>query len=167
MTEALYLSPNTPTFKVKVGREKLQALKGVLRCPAHLVAELDALIAKRQDVKANLKKIDMKKAEETVREHQAKERKQGVAGPFASDNGNKATLRAERDKLRASGNATTDPETGKEEFIFSCYNQDQELDRVDFNNLQARLRQNSVQEKLSNLWFEHLLDQAESELVHV
>jgi len=60
-----------------------------------------------------------------------------------------------------------DPETGREEFIFSCYNQDQELDRVDFNNLQARLRQNSVQEKLSNLWFEHLLDQAESQLVHV
>jgi NAD(P)H-flavin reductase/NADPH-dependent glutamate synthase beta subunit-like oxidoreductase len=60
-----------------------------------------------------------------------------------------------------------DPDTGREEFIFSCYNQDQELDRVDFNNLQARLRQNSVQEKLSNLWFEHLLDQAESELVHV
>jgi NADPH-dependent glutamate synthase beta subunit-like oxidoreductase/NAD(P)H-flavin reductase len=60
-----------------------------------------------------------------------------------------------------------DPVTGKEEFIFSCYNQDQDLDRVDFNNLQARLRQNSVQEKISNLWFEHLLDQAESELVHV
>ena len=60
-----------------------------------------------------------------------------------------------------------DPATGREEFIFSCYNQDQELDRVDFANLQARLRQNSVQEKLSNLWFEHLLDQAESELVHV
>jgi len=60
-----------------------------------------------------------------------------------------------------------DPETGKEEFVFSCYNQDQELDRVDFSNLQARLRQNTVQEKLSNLWFEHLLDQAESALVHV
>ncbi|MFM8533262.1 MAG: pyridine nucleotide-disulfide oxidoreductase, partial [Acidimicrobiia bacterium] len=60
-----------------------------------------------------------------------------------------------------------DPATGKEEFIFSCYNQDQELDRVDFNNLQARLRQNSVQEKLSNLWFEHVLDQAEAELAHV
>jgi NADPH-dependent glutamate synthase beta subunit-like oxidoreductase/NAD(P)H-flavin reductase len=60
-----------------------------------------------------------------------------------------------------------DPQTGQEEFIFSCYNQDQELDRVDFNNLQARLRQNSVQEKISNLWFEHVLDQAESELVHV
>ena len=60
-----------------------------------------------------------------------------------------------------------DPETGKEEFIFSCYNQDQELDRVDFANLRARLRQNSVQEKISNLWFEHVLDQAESQLVHV
>jgi NADPH-dependent glutamate synthase beta subunit-like oxidoreductase/NAD(P)H-flavin reductase len=58
-----------------------------------------------------------------------------------------------------------DPATGREEFIFSCYNQDQDLDRVDFANLQARLRQNSVQEKISNLWFEHLLDQAE--LTHV
>ena len=60
-----------------------------------------------------------------------------------------------------------DPETGREEFVFSCYNQDQELDRVDFANLRGRLRQNSVQEKISNLWFEHLLDQAESQLVHV
>ncbi len=60
-----------------------------------------------------------------------------------------------------------DPETGREEFVFSCYNQDQELDRVDFVNLRARLRQNSVQEKISNLWFEHVLDRAESELVHV
>jgi NADPH-dependent glutamate synthase beta subunit-like oxidoreductase/NAD(P)H-flavin reductase len=60
-----------------------------------------------------------------------------------------------------------DPVTGREEFIFSCYNQDQDLDRVDFVNLQARLRQNSVQEKISNLWFEHLLDRAESDLVHV
>jgi NADPH-dependent glutamate synthase beta subunit-like oxidoreductase/NAD(P)H-flavin reductase len=60
-----------------------------------------------------------------------------------------------------------DPVTGKEEFIFSCYNQDQDLDRVDFANLQARLRQNSVQEKLSTLWFEHLLNRAESELTHV
>ncbi len=60
-----------------------------------------------------------------------------------------------------------DPETGQEAFIFSCYNQDQDLDRVDFANLQGRLRQNSVQEKISNLWFEHLLDRAEAELVHV
>jgi len=60
-----------------------------------------------------------------------------------------------------------DPVTGREEFIFSCYNQDQELDRVDFDNLRARLRQNTVQEKISNLWFEHVLDRAESQLVHV
>ena len=60
-----------------------------------------------------------------------------------------------------------DPATGREEFIFSCYNQDQDLDRVDFDNLRARLRQNSVQEKLSNLWLEHVLDEAETELVHV
>jgi NADPH-dependent glutamate synthase beta subunit-like oxidoreductase/NAD(P)H-flavin reductase len=60
-----------------------------------------------------------------------------------------------------------DPITGREEFIFSCYNQDQELDRVDFANLQARLRQNSVQEKISHLFFEHLLDRAEAELTHV
>jgi NADPH-dependent glutamate synthase beta subunit-like oxidoreductase/NAD(P)H-flavin reductase len=50
-----------------------------------------------------------------------------------------------------------DPETGKENFVYSCYNQDQDLDRVDFPNLKARLRQNSVQEKLSNLWLSHLV----------
>jgi NADPH-dependent glutamate synthase beta subunit-like oxidoreductase/NAD(P)H-flavin reductase len=51
-----------------------------------------------------------------------------------------------------------DPATGKEEFIFSCFNQDQEMDRVDFSNLNARLRQNTVQEKLSNLWLDRLLE---------
>jgi NAD(P)H-flavin reductase len=50
-----------------------------------------------------------------------------------------------------------DPATGKETIIFSCFNQDQEMDRVDFQNLAARLRQNTVQEKLSNMWFDHLL----------
>jgi len=50
-----------------------------------------------------------------------------------------------------------DPSTGRETIIFSCFNQDQEMDRVDFPNLAARLRQNTVQEKLSNMWFDHLL----------
>jgi hypothetical protein len=50
-----------------------------------------------------------------------------------------------------------DPATGKETIIFSCFNQDQELDRVDFANLSARLRQNTVQEKLSDMWFDHVL----------
>jgi NADPH-dependent glutamate synthase beta subunit-like oxidoreductase/NAD(P)H-flavin reductase len=45
-----------------------------------------------------------------------------------------------------------DPVTGKESFIFSCFNQDQHLDEVDFVNLRARLRQNTVLEKLTNLW---------------
>ncbi|MFT4562699.1 MAG: NADPH-dependent glutamate synthase beta subunit-like oxidoreductase/NAD(P)H-flavin reductase [Gammaproteobacteria bacterium] len=51
-----------------------------------------------------------------------------------------------------------DPDTGEVSFVYSCYNQDQPLDRVDFPNLRARLRQNSVQEKLSNLWLDHLLN---------
>jgi NADPH-dependent glutamate synthase beta subunit-like oxidoreductase/NAD(P)H-flavin reductase len=58
-----------------------------------------------------------------------------------------------------------DPET-KEEVapVFSCFNQDQELDRVDFENLNQRLRQNTVQEKLSNLWLDHLVHAGELEL---
>jgi NAD(P)H-flavin reductase/NADPH-dependent glutamate synthase beta subunit-like oxidoreductase len=58
-----------------------------------------------------------------------------------------------------------DPATGREEFVFSCFNQDQEMDRVDFANLNARLRQNTVQEKISNMWLDHLL--AGVDLSHV
>jgi NADPH-dependent glutamate synthase beta subunit-like oxidoreductase/NAD(P)H-flavin reductase len=50
-----------------------------------------------------------------------------------------------------------DPVTGKESFVFSCFDQDQPLDRVDFTNLRARLRQNTVLEKLSNLWLTRVL----------
>jgi NADPH-dependent glutamate synthase beta subunit-like oxidoreductase/NAD(P)H-flavin reductase len=51
-----------------------------------------------------------------------------------------------------------DPVTGEEaKPVFSCFNQDQELDRVDFPNLNQRLRQNTVQEKLANLWLDHLI----------
>jgi len=53
-----------------------------------------------------------------------------------------------------------DPKTGKESFIFSCFNQDQHLDEVDFVNLRARLRQNTVLEKLSNLWLTRELSRA-------
>jgi NADPH-dependent glutamate synthase beta subunit-like oxidoreductase/NAD(P)H-flavin reductase len=53
-----------------------------------------------------------------------------------------------------------DPKTGKETIIFSCFNQDQEMDRVDFPNLAARLRQNTVQEKMANMWFDHLTRRA-------
>ncbi len=47
-----------------------------------------------------------------------------------------------------------DPLTGEETVVFSCAGQDQPLDRVDFPNLRARLRQNSVQEKLTRRWIE-------------
>jgi NADPH-dependent glutamate synthase beta subunit-like oxidoreductase/NAD(P)H-flavin reductase len=50
-----------------------------------------------------------------------------------------------------------DPVTGKESVVFSCFNQDQELDRVDFDCLRQRLRQNGVQEKLSALWIDRSL----------
>ncbi len=52
-----------------------------------------------------------------------------------------------------------DPETGETSFMYSCYNQDQELDYVDFDNLRARLRQNTVQEKLTSMWLTYLLRQ--------
>jgi NAD(P)H-flavin reductase len=50
-----------------------------------------------------------------------------------------------------------DPVTKKESFVFSCFNQDQHLDHVDFTNLRARLRQNTVLEKLTNLWLTRAL----------
>ncbi|HVY47648.1 MAG TPA: FAD-dependent oxidoreductase, partial [Minicystis sp.] len=50
-----------------------------------------------------------------------------------------------------------DPQTGKETIIFSCFNQDQLIDHVDFKHLNARLRANTAQEKLSNAWLERLL----------
>jgi NAD(P)H-flavin reductase len=52
-----------------------------------------------------------------------------------------------------------DPQTGVESVVFSCFNQDQELDRVDFGNLRARLSQNGVQEKLTRLWIDRSLRQ--------
>jgi NADPH-dependent glutamate synthase beta subunit-like oxidoreductase/NAD(P)H-flavin reductase len=53
--------------------------------------------------------------------------------------------------------AQIDPETGKTTYVFSCFNQDQPLDRVDFPGLKARLRQNSVQEKLTAQWIDRCL----------
>ncbi|MCA0249568.1 MAG: pyridine nucleotide-disulfide oxidoreductase, partial [Proteobacteria bacterium] len=50
-----------------------------------------------------------------------------------------------------------DPVTGKESVVFSCFNQDQELDHVDFAGLRQRLRQNSVQEKIGALWIDRAL----------
>ena len=51
-----------------------------------------------------------------------------------------------------------DPITGKETVVFTCSNQDQLQDVVDWRNLAQRLRQNTVQEKLTDLWVRRLLE---------
>ena len=52
-----------------------------------------------------------------------------------------------------------DPETGKESVVFSCFNQDQPIDQVDFAVLRNRLSQNGVQEKLTAQWIDRCLRQ--------
>ncbi len=55
-----------------------------------------------------------------------------------------------------------DPVTLREkEIVFSCMNQDQLLDEMDWENLAARLRQNTVSEKLTNLWIDRLLTRSQ------
>jgi NADPH-dependent glutamate synthase beta subunit-like oxidoreductase/NAD(P)H-flavin reductase len=51
------------------------------------------------------------------------------------------------------------PVTGEETVVFSCFNQDQALDEVDFGALRQRLGQNSVHEKLTVQWIDHALKQ--------
>jgi len=50
-----------------------------------------------------------------------------------------------------------DPVTGTETVVFSCFNQDQEMDHVDFPTLHRRLTQNGAQEKLTKLWVDRCL----------
>jgi len=53
--------------------------------------------------------------------------------------------------------AHVDPVTGERTVVFSCFNQDQALDRVDFSVLHERLGQNGTQEKLTALWVDRAL----------
>ncbi len=48
-----------------------------------------------------------------------------------------------------------DPVSGKLSYVFSCFNQDQPIDEVDFAALDARLSQNATQEKLTAQWIAH------------
>ena len=50
-----------------------------------------------------------------------------------------------------------DPRTGKKTYVFSCFSQDQDLDSVDFSALSERLKQNSLQEKVTSQWIRHCL----------
>ena len=53
--------------------------------------------------------------------------------------------------------AHRDPQTGRLSYVFSCFNQDQPLDVVDFDALADRLKQNSLQEKLTAQWIAHCM----------
>ncbi len=50
-----------------------------------------------------------------------------------------------------------DPKTGEEKYVYSCFNQDQNLDEVDFSHLNERLKQNTLQEKLTAQWINYCL----------
>ncbi len=52
-----------------------------------------------------------------------------------------------------------DPATGEETIVFSCFNQDQWLDNVDFDILRTRLALNCVQEKVTKQWIDRCLKQ--------
>ena len=52
-----------------------------------------------------------------------------------------------------------DAATGREWVVFSCVNQDQPLDHVDFDMLAQRLAQNRVQEKLTAAWVDRCIAQ--------
>jgi len=51
----------------------------------------------------------------------------------------------------------TDPESGEERLVFSCFDQNQPMDSVDFAALGERLSQNALSEKLSARWIERAL----------
>ncbi len=51
--------------------------------------------------------------------------------------------------------AHRDPVSGEVRYVFSCYNQDQDLDSVDFASLNQRLVQNGLQERLTARWIAH------------
>ncbi|AZL15230.1 FAD-dependent oxidoreductase [Rickettsiales endosymbiont of Stachyamoeba lipophora] len=51
-----------------------------------------------------------------------------------------------------------DPNTQEKYYVYSCYKQDQELDKVNFKHLTDRLSQNSLLEKITGLKLKHLLE---------
>lgn len=53
-----------------------------------------------------------------------------------------------------------DPETGQRtKAVFACSWQDQPLEIIDIDHIEARQEQNSLLEKISNLWIDHLFEQ--------
>jgi NADPH-dependent glutamate synthase beta subunit-like oxidoreductase/NAD(P)H-flavin reductase len=60
-----------------------------------------------------------------------------------------------------------DPVTGETSYVFSCFNQDQPLDSVDFKGLHERLQQNSLAEKLSAGWLRHCMPELKKQRTFV
>jgi NADPH-dependent glutamate synthase beta subunit-like oxidoreductase/NAD(P)H-flavin reductase len=58
-----------------------------------------------------------------------------------------------------------DPLTGIETMVFSCSNQDQPMDHVDFANLKERLKMNNLAERLMDKYLDHLLQKGKVERV--
>ncbi len=57
-----------------------------------------------------------------------------------------------------------DPDTGKRtRAVFSCAEQDQPLAWIDLENLAARQQQNRLPDRLTAMWLEHVLEQADEE----
>ena len=50
-----------------------------------------------------------------------------------------------------------DPASGATRYVFSCFDQDQLLDWVDFGTLNERLKQNSLAEKLTARWIRYCM----------
>ena len=54
-----------------------------------------------------------------------------------------------------------DPKTGKRtKAVFACSWHQQPIDIIDIHNLGERATQNRLQERLSQLWLDHILDAA-------
>ena len=60
-----------------------------------------------------------------------------------------------------------DAATGETSWVFSCFNQDQPLDSVDFSALNERLKQNSLAEKLTAKWIRHCMPDLRSQRTFV
>jgi hypothetical protein len=56
-----------------------------------------------------------------------------------------------------------DPVTGETSYVFSCFNQDQPLDCVDWKVLNERLKQNSLVEKLTAKWLKQRIEELKTE----
>jgi NADPH-dependent glutamate synthase beta subunit-like oxidoreductase/NAD(P)H-flavin reductase len=60
-----------------------------------------------------------------------------------------------------------DPETGETSYVFSCFNQDQPLDHVEWSVLNDRLKQNSLAEKLTAKWIRHCMPELKKQRTFV